>query len=364
MDLGISLEYCSNGESVTCHTIPDYLMFRHRGGSLGSWFTEIINMDYSQISLIVDEYFSDCDIAIKERCLDDIFMEYQTDLFTPPNREEVYSKLIKAAPVIGCFYHYDDWFNIVYDFYSDGGDSCCNACSEVEEFKLFLHGLIDRPELVSYEFLEFLNRHDAIPPVTVAAPSLEYRDSAKLEIPNSGMSLDQFLGLAHQKFMSSQNENYVKEYVYSTNQFSRFSAVLVSSLLELARYGKVVKKCSNCGKYFIPKNRSDTLYCDAASPQDPALTCMQYGSQRLWYERQKEDELATLSRKIASAKGMLAKRNPDIPAYAASYEYFKAERMIWKKAVDEGRKTKEEYREWLLLMQSQKVIKEAVSNPG
>ena len=58
---------------------------------------------------------------------------------------------------------------------------------------------------------------------------------------------------------------------------------------------------------------------------------------------------------------MLAKRNPDIPDYAASYEYFKAERLIWKKAVDEGLKTKEEYWKWLLLMQSQKVIKEAIS---
>lgn len=58
---------------------------------------------------------------------------------------------------------------------------------------------------------------------------------------------------------------------------------------------------------------------------------------------------------------MLAKRNPDIPEYAASYEYFKAERLIWKKAVDEGSKAKEEYREWLLLMQSQKVIKGAVN---
>ena len=94
------------------------------------------------------------------------------------------------------------------------------------------------------------------------------------------------------------------------------------------------------------------------------MTCKEYGNRRLWYERQNEDELATLSRKIASAKGMLAKRYPDIPDYAAAYEYFKAERMIWKKAVEEGRKTKEEYREWLLLMKSHKVIKEAVRNPG
>ena len=89
------------------------------------------------------------------------------------------------------------------------------------------------------------------------------------------------------------------------------------------------------------------------------MTCKEYGNQRLWYERQKEDELATLSRKIASAKGMLAKRNPDIPQYADSYKYFKEQRLIWIKAVKEGIKTQEEYKEWLLSMQSQKIIKEA-----
>ena len=56
---------------------------------------------------------------------------------------------------------------------------------------------------------------------------------------------------------------------------------------------------------------------------------------------------------------MLAKRNPDIPQYAESYEYFKTQRLIWIKAVKDGTKTQEEYKEWLLSMQSQKIIKEA-----
>lgn len=141
----------------------------------------------------------------------------------------------------------------------------------------------------------------------------------------------------------------------------RLRDVAMVSFNELASRGKTIRQCQNCGKYFIPSKRADTLYCDNPSPDAPEMTCKEYGTRRLWYERQKEDELATLSRKIASAKGMLAKRNPDLSDYAASYEYFKKERLLWKKAVDEGRKTKEEYREWLLLMQRQKVIKEDIS---
>jgi hypothetical protein len=141
-------------------------------------------------------------------------------------------------------------------------------------------------------------------------------------------------------------------------EYRLWAAALVS-IREIVRSGKIIKKCKNCGKYFFPSNRSDEVYCDNQSPEAPDMSCKEYGTKRLWYERQKEDELASLSRKIASAKGMLAKRNPDISQYAASYEYFKAQRLVWMKEVREGAKTQDEYREWLLYMQSQKIIKEA-----
>lgn len=135
--------------------------------------------------------------------------------------------------------------------------------------------------------------------------------------------------------------------------------VAVVSFDELARRKKILRKCANCGHWFVPENRSDTLYCDRISPQEPTMDCKTYASQRLWYQKQKQDDLAVLSRNILSAKGMLAKRNPDIPAYQRSYDYFRTERLKWKKAVETGEVTREAYREWLLHMQDQKIIKEA-----
>ena len=174
-------------------------------------------------------------------------------------------------------------------------------------------------------------------------------------------SISDCLNIAYANYLKNENPK-ATDYFYK-NLSPRLEGIAYSSILELARNGKIIRKCKNCGKYFIPENRADTLYCNNLSPQNSAMTCKQYGSQRLWYERQKDDELATLSRNILSAKSMLAKRNQDIPEYTQSYDYFRTERLKWKKAVADGSKTKEEYREWLLLMQSQKVIKEAVSNP-
>lgn len=165
----------------------------------------------------------------------------------------------------------------------------------------------------------------------------------------------------HKGFVANNGMDLMNTATYTIDEWNRLGEILLVSLCEIERHGHVIRKCNNCGRYFIPEHRSDTIYCNNSSPQDSSMTCKQYGSQRLWYERQKDDELATLSRNILSKKSMLAKRNPDIPEYTQSYDYFRTERKKWKKAIEEGCKTREEYREWLLQMQSQKVIKEAVS---
>lgn len=160
------------------------------------------------------------------------------------------------------------------------------------------------------------------------------------------------------KEMETTNLTVPRSYFFS-RYTNRITQTALASFQELGERGKVVRQCANCGHWFVPENRSDTLYCDRISPQEPTMDCKTYASQRLWYQKQKQDELAVLSRNILSAKGMLAKRNPDIPAYQQSYDYFRAERMKWKKAVEAGEAPRDAYREWLLKMQEQKIIKEA-----
>lgn len=165
----------------------------------------------------------------------------------------------------------------------------------------------------------------------------------------------------HRIFAGEKNANRhidSRTYTVAENE-NRLAIAALASLRELGIRNKVLRQCANCGHWFVPENRSDTLYCDRISPQEPTMDCKTYASQRLWYQKQKQDELAVLSRNILSAKGMLAKRNPDIPAYQQSYDYFRAERMKWKKAVEAGEAPRDAYREWLLKMQEQKIIKEA-----
>lgn len=127
------------------------------------------------------------------------------------------------------------------------------------------------------------------------------------------------------------------------------------SLLEMSKHNIAVKKCANCGKYFIPLNRSDTIYCDNLAPQDKTKTCKKYGAEKQYQENLKNNEAMGLYRKIYMSKQMLAKRNPDIKDYADSFEIFKTQSKQWKVGIKDNTKTEEEYVEWLKAVKEKKV---------
>lgn len=130
-------------------------------------------------------------------------------------------------------------------------------------------------------------------------------------------------------------------------------------LLELSKIcEKEVKisKCQNCGKYFIPESRTDEIYCNRPSPQNPQMTCKKYGSKRLWYDKIKSDEAAKLARNVYMAKQMLVKRNPDLLGYKKMFEYFKIERKKWEELVRSGARSKDEYISWLNEMKAKKTL--------
>lgn len=108
-----------------------------------------------------------------------------------------------------------------------------------------------------------------------------------------------------------------------------------------------LNKCGNCGKYFSPQKRSDTLYCNRPSPRDNSMSCKEYGAKKLWYERLKDNESVKLYRNIYSAKLMLSKTNPHIQEYKKNFEKYKIDAKQWLKDVKTGIKTEKEFIIWL-----------------
>ncbi len=127
-----------------------------------------------------------------------------------------------------------------------------------------------------------------------------------------------------------------------------------SSIFHALKRGCAIKYCDNCKKLFVARLHNATRYCDRPSPQDPHRSCKEYGTEKLWYDRLKEDKAKKLYRNIYMAKQMLVKRNPNILEYQTDFEYFKTESKKWKADVKAGRKTDEEFIVWLNSVRGQR----------
>lgn len=117
------------------------------------------------------------------------------------------------------------------------------------------------------------------------------------------------------------------------------------SILELIKNNTPIYICKNCGNYFIPSSKKNTLYCDNIF--ENGKTCQEIGAMISYNEKLKKDEINSLYRKTLSAKKMLANRNPDIPMYLEKYEKWKNEANKFKKDIKHGKKTEEEFKQWI-----------------
>lgn len=120
-----------------------------------------------------------------------------------------------------------------------------------------------------------------------------------------------------------------------------------ATLYCLIRHNLTPYICQNCGRIFVPRHRSDEIYCEFSSPQEEGKTCKEYGSRHLWYDRQSQDPALKLWRNIYTAKQMLVRRNPDIKAYADNFDRFKSESAEWKRKYKSGECTADEFISWL-----------------
>lgn len=143
---------------------------------------------------------------------------------------------------------------------------------------------------------------------------------------------------------------------YQSIRFDNFLDFFKYILSEAIDKGEAIKLCKNCGKYFYPAKRSDAIYCDNTSPQDPKKTCKVYGAAATRAQKEKEDEATGLYRKVYMSKQMLAKRNPDLSEYKESFDKFRSEAKLWKSSIKAGEKNSEAFISWLKEVKEKKVL--------
>lgn len=152
------------------------------------------------------------------------------------------------------------------------------------------------------------------------------------------------------KTISEYIKNYPTEYNDENFIFLCFNCHVIEaacfiSIIELIKNNTPIYICKNCGNYFIPSSKKNTLYCN--NIYEHGKTCQEIGAMITYNEKLKKDEINSLYRKTLSAKKMLANRNPDIPMYLEKYEQWKKDANQFKKDIKIGLKTEEEFKNWI-----------------
>ncbi len=70
--------------------------------------------------------------------------------------------------------------------------------------------------------------------------------------------------------------------------FDHVISFYIFDLMNGLQHGHAPSRCCGCGTYFLTTNGYMPKYCDGIAPQDPRMTCRQYGAMKHQKEQNKQ----------------------------------------------------------------------------
>ena len=131
--------------------------------------------------------------------------------------------------------------------------------------------------------------------------------------------------------------NYVCDNIVPTLYMELFELTLVENI--------EIKRCKNCGKLFVPENRSDELYC--SNVFENGRTCKEVGPFRFKQKLMEENNDLKIYRNVYQKLLLRTRRNPLNEDYERAFLKFKRENAELKDKINKGELTQEEYMKWL-----------------
>ena len=131
---------------------------------------------------------------------------------------------------------------------------------------------------------------------------------------------------------------------HKSNDLSSICYAVLEELVKTANYP--IKKCQNCGMYFIPSSRLDEIYCDY--PKANGKTCRAQGAVQAYNERLKQNKALAEYRRLYQQKSMAVSRNKDNKQMKKDFEQWKKYAKVQVNKLKHGLLTEDEVYEWLL----------------
>ena len=128
-------------------------------------------------------------------------------------------------------------------------------------------------------------------------------------------------------------------------EYTDIIQTLLIELLEIAKLNIEIKKCRNRGKFFVPDNRSDEIYC--SNIYENGKTCKEIGHFKVQQKKIQENDDLRIYRNVYQKLLLRTRRNPSNTKYARDFEFFKDDNNKWRENISKGKCTEKEYLEWL-----------------
>ena len=130
--------------------------------------------------------------------------------------------------------------------------------------------------------------------------------------------------------------------IYMSNNIAGIAFV---TLKEIFKDNIIVKKCINCGMYFIPNARIDELYCDY--PKEKGKTCRELGAISTYTEKLKQNKALGEYRRLYQQKTVAVGRNKDNKQMKKEFEKWKKDAKEKVNLFKKGKITEDEIMVWL-----------------
>lgn len=128
---------------------------------------------------------------------------------------------------------------------------------------------------------------------------------------------------------------------------SSLSLILFEAAHALETGTKFVK-CKNCGQYFVPIGRSDSVYCSYPSPQDQKKACRDVGANITRAKKLKNDVLTQEYRRLYMRLKMALKRHPENEEIEHKLYELTNGMKVRRKQREEGSLSTDSILEWLI----------------
>ena len=128
---------------------------------------------------------------------------------------------------------------------------------------------------------------------------------------------------------------------HKSNDLSSICYAILGKLVKTPNYP--IKKCQNCGMYFIPNAKTDEIYCDY--PKENSKPCRDLGAFQSYTQRLKDNKAMGEYRKKYQKLFMQVKKNKEL---SAEFETWKKQAKEKINDMKKGKLTENEVYDWIL----------------